>query len=330
MKCLKCGYVTSESKETCSRCGSPLPPPVGMRAPARPRQQTPTTTPNPQAPESAVHLPDWRKEVSRKVKEYGEKKKILTTPPQPLKEAADRGGRGAEEQGSGGVEERGREVVMPPVVAARPKIATDASLRIEPQPLPPDPPKTVVPEPPLFSTSAAALEPEPRHQRPLPPLEAEIHAGDLGEEFELEEPLALEPSTPAAPLHLSRRAAALAIDNTILVALHAGLLYLCAEIISRSFRDLFADAWLPLLGIFLLFHCLYYAYFYMTSRQTPGQVFFGIELRDPTAGTISLGKVLSRWFSLVLLNIFNLVPVLTGRHFLLLDRISGTEIRTLK
>lgn len=329
MKCLKCGYVTSESKETCSRCGSPLPPPVGMRAPARPRQQTPATTPNPQAPETGVHLPDWRKEVSRKVKEYGEKKKILTTPPQPLRGAEERGSGGVEEQGSGRAEEQGNEVVMPPVSAARPKIVTDASLRIEPPHLPPDPPEPPAPEP-MYSPAAAALEPEPRLSRPLPALEADINAGDLGEDFQLEAALALEPSTPAAPLYLGRRAVALAIDSTILVALHAGLLYLCAEIISRNFRDLFADAWLPLTGIFLLFHCLYYAYFYMTSRQTPGQVFFGIELRDPNAGTIALGKVLSRWFSLVFLNVFNLVPVLTGRRFLLLDRISGTEIRTLK
>ena len=330
MKCLKCGYVTSETNENCARCGSALPPPASSRTPARMRPQNHApVTPN---SEPGASLPDWRQEVSRKVKEYGEKKRILTTPPHALKheqqpesvEQEQRSG-GAEEQGGRGAEERRGGGAGGQAVNKRPKVVTDATPRVEPQPEIRAPEKRST-----FAAPAASLELEPRIPRPILPPEQEIYAGDLEEGLELA--LAAEPPTglDTSSLLLGSRAAALAIDNTILVVLHAGLLYLCAEIISYNLRDLFVEAWLPLTGIFLLFHCLYYAYFYKTSRQTPGQVFFGIELRDPGAGAVPLGKVIGRWFALVFLNVFNLAPLLMGRPFLLLDRLSGTEIRSLK
>lgn len=311
MKCLKCGYVTSESKEKCARCGSPLPVKPASRVPARHRQVTPPAPPEPAPPAPPSDaLPDWRKEVSRKVKAYGEKKKILTTPPQPLKEG--------EAPSAAELDPDPPAPVHPP----RPRIATSAFSRVEPpEPFTPDPP----PAPP-----SAPHEPEPL-PRPLPPFDEEIFAEDLNQEFVADEPLEEEEDAVAGPpLYLGRRTVSFVIDSMILVALHTGLLYLCSEIISYNFHDLFVEAWLPLAGIFLLFHCLYYLYFYKTSRQTPGQVFFGIELRDPLAGTIAVRKILLRWLCMVVLNIFNLVPVVTGRRFLVLDRVSGTQVRTLK
>lgn len=327
MKCLKCGYVTSESKDNCARCGSPLPPPAQLRTPARMRPQNHApVTPN---PEPEAPLPDWRKEVSRKVKEYGEKKRSLTTPPGALKQEQDHENVAEEPKGRGAEELRRRGAGDPGETAEPPgnprqKVVTDATLRVEPKSE-----IRAAAERSAYAAPSVSFEPEPRPMRPPlipPPPEQEIRAGDLDLALD-DEPVA---GMDTSSLLLSRRAAALAVDSTILIALHAVLLYLCAEIISYNFRDLFVEAWLPLTGIFLLFHCLYYAYFYKTSRQTPGQVFFGIELRDPGAGAVPFGRVLGRWFALVFLNVFNLAPLLMGRPFLLLDRLSSTEIRTLK
>lgn len=317
MKCLKCGYVTSESKENCARCGSPLPVHGNARTRGVSRQTTPEARPaEPAASSSAPSsdsVPDWRKEVSRKVKEYGEKKRILTTPPQPLKD---------------GESYRAQPDPEPPVEPEQPapRIASPAFSRVEP-PEPDSPAVMSVPDTP--PAPSAPRETETRVPRHLPPLNEEIFAGDLNDEMfldETEEGL----SGSDVPLFLGRRSAALIIDSVILVALHALLLYLCAEIISYNFHDLFQEALVPLAAVFLLFHCLYYAYFYKTSRQTPGQVFFGIELRDPLAGTIALRKILIRWLCLVVLNVLNLIPLVMGHHFLVLDRASGTQIRTLQ
>lgn len=303
MKCLKCGFVTSETKEQCARCGSPLP--AHLAAPRNSAHRIVTPAPPPPQQEPSPEVPDWRKEVTRKVKEYGEKKKILTTPPQPLRD------------------NRKVDIQPEPALFAepdppRPKITTSVLSRVEP-PEPDPPPPPPAPAGPL---------PEPRMIRQLPPLDEEIFAGDLElDTFEEEDEM---PGDEGTRLYLGRRAGSLLIDSAIIVVLHAVLLYLCAEIISRSFHDLLLETWLPLAGIFLLFHCLYYSYFYKTSRQTPGQVFFGVEIRDPMAGGISLQRILVRWFCFVFLNVFNFIPLLLGRHFLLLDRISGTRIQSLK
>jgi uncharacterized RDD family membrane protein YckC len=89
-------------------------------------------------------------------------------------------------------------------------------------------------------------------------------------------------------------------------------------------------SWPALLGVFLLAHCLYYVYFYSTSRQTPGQVFVALELRDPLSSRISLQRILVRWLSMVILNVLNFIPLISKKNYLLLDQFSGTEIRSLK
>lgn len=137
-------------------------------------------------------------------------------------------------------------------------------------------------------------------------------------------------STPEPPPRLLfRRACSLLLDSIILVVLHLALIYLVSQIISHPFQDLVTAAWIPLVSIFLLFHYVYYLYFYKTSRQTPGQVFLAIELRDPLSSRISFVKITIRWLSLVLLSVLNLAPALVGKP-LLLDQLSRTEIRSLK
>src|SRR5262245_12469344 len=70
MKCPKCGYLGSQFDQQCRRCGMPFVPPEPPQR--KPREQG----------------EGWRSEVSQKVKAYGERKKILTTPPKPLKDEA--------------------------------------------------------------------------------------------------------------------------------------------------------------------------------------------------------------------------------------------------
>jgi uncharacterized RDD family membrane protein YckC len=136
--------------------------------------------------------------------------------------------------------------------------------------------------------------------------------------------------TPSSVLLLGRRTKAFILDTMIVIVLYFLFLYLGYRFLNFDFRSFLSVSWKSLLQIFLLTHFLYYLYFYKISRQTPGQVFFALELRDPFSSQIGLGKILLRWLCLVFLNILNLLPLLTQHKFLLLDRLSGTEIRSLK
>src|SRR5262245_14374141 len=75
MKCPKCGFTPSRPATRCVRCGTSFP------------EEQLSIEPEPVLQAKAV-VPEWRKEVTRKAREYGERKKILTTPPRPLKEHA--------------------------------------------------------------------------------------------------------------------------------------------------------------------------------------------------------------------------------------------------
>lgn len=249
----------------------------------------------------------WRNEVSQKVKAYGERKKILTTPPKPLKDSTPA------EPFQEPVRKPEPEVRQPPPAPARPAV------NVRPNLDPPPPPVAPPVQKPTFAETVRSGAP------PMPSLD--IHNDDLLEE---EPPRVALPETAAAPRYIGRRAISFVIDNIILIVLHAALVYACSIIISYDFLTLVRETWIPLIGVFLLFHCIYYTYFYKTSRQTPGQVFYKLELRDPNSGAIPLRKVLVRWLCMIVLNVFNLIPALTGKGPLLLDRISGTEIRQLR
>lgn len=302
MKCPKCGFITSDLKKQCMRCGSALP----GKGEARDNPAPAAAPPAPAPPQPAVaptgsEVPEWRKQVTQKVREYGERKKLLTTPPGPIKETPP------------------EELSFP----AEPELVERAQSA---QPAAPNPapavrePRAPVPEPP-----APRPDPEPRSVE----LPVDVAPEDFMDfEQEEEEPEG-EASPARRPLLLGRRLVSLLLDNMLLVVLHSALIYLVAQIISFQFLDLVRVAVVPLAAIFLLFHFVYYAYFYKTSRQTPGQVFFGIELRDPLSAQISTGKIAVRWLCLVVLNVLNLLPALAGKP-LLLDQISKTEIKTLR
>lgn len=177
---------------------------------------------------------------------------------------------------------------------------------------------------PLQAAMAPAPHPpEPSQPRQiLPPVDLSVE--DLtGLDLEFSEP----PETP--PPLLLRRGGSLLVDSTLLVVLHGCLVYLVSRIISYRFDELVRSAWTPLVLVFLLFHFVYYAYFYRTSRQTPGQVFFKIELRDPFSSRISFGKITIRWLCLIVLGVLNLIPMMVHKP-LLLDQLSHTEVRSLK
>lgn len=289
MKCPKCGFITSELKVQCMRCGSSLP---GRKEdPAHVPDSPPAPVVPPPVP--AAEVPEWRRQVTQSVREFGERKKLLTTPPNPLRPSIDTPSEPFPE-----IETGSRDI----------------------DPSPPAPPPVV--EPPLPPPVAAPSAPPPPRQI-LPPVDLSVD--DL---IDMEVDPLESPQEPP-PRLLFRRACSLLLDSIVLIVLHAGLIYLVSQIISHPFEELVRAAWIPLVSIFLLFHYVYYAYFYKTSRQTPGQVFVAIELRDPLSSRISLVKITIRWLCLILLNILNLVPVLFGKS-LLLDLLSGTEIRSLK
>src|SRR5688500_8335971 len=130
MKCLKCVFVTSESKVACGRCGASMPVKERGQSGAdhRKPQAAPAQPPAASGP-GREPGPAWRREVTRKVKEYGEKRKYLTPPPQPLKE-------------------RNPETDEAPAAA------------VESEPGPSAPPPAMRPQP---------VEPPRRQHRPAPP-----------------------------------------------------------------------------------------------------------------------------------------------------------------
>lgn len=294
MKCPNCGLVISEKRRRCSRCGTSL---------RRGSSDTPTTPEQlaaqgnePEDGSSAV--PEWRKEISQKVRAYGERKKYLTTPPAPLKEEG------------------------PP----EPRI----SLVPQPEETPFAPQQSM---PPIDGKRKDTLieekSPAARHhsQASNPMNRSEIHADDYpGLVF----PQSDETAESIPPLLLVRRFGALVVDTILIFLLSFAVLWFVSWLYDKNWEVFFASMRLQSAGLFLLGHCLYYLYFYKTSRQTPAQVFFSLELRVPGLNNIPVGKILARWFSMVFLNIFNLMPVFLGKKFLLLDLLSGTEIRSLR
>ncbi len=336
MKCPKCGYVTSESRQNCGRCGHTLH--LAARSPvADPPDQDNITVGSSTQPDPAGRLtvPEWRKQVTEKVKAYGERKKYLTTPPGPLKDtaAADT----AAAPSAAPIREDHPPVQQRSGAAARTPVVMKEQQRPTPKRTPerivvPAAPVTVEKPPAAAAAAAAAATPaaaqllKPRPTRILLDVEADdFKSLDLVQD-EKDEDYSEQP----VELYLLRRGVALLIDTAILLALHFFLIYVCAQIIGYDYPQLLAQAWQPFLGVFFLFHCVYYLYFYRTSRQTPGQVFLGIELRDPASGTIRASKILIRWACMVFLNVLNFFTLFESRKYLLLDRISGTEIRKLR
>jgi uncharacterized RDD family membrane protein YckC len=286
MKCPKCGFNNHRPGTRCVRCGNPFPE----------LQQQLSIEPE-LVQQTKPSVPDWRKEVTRKAREYGERKKILTTPPRPLKENAN------------DPEHSIRHKSIVPAVEASTATIESEPIRITPEVFPPA----------LKSSPQPLLrDPQPRRRleldlEPILPPGIELESDTNGEH----------------PLNIGRRFAALLVDHAILIGLTFAVTFFFREVLSYDLRTKF-ESWFPIVAAMLLFHFLYYFYFHTTSRQTPGQVFLSLEVRNPSGGSISAGKVFGRWAALVFLNVFNLVPLFLGKNFLLLDLLSGTEVRSFK
>ena len=235
-------------------------------------------------------VPEWRKEVAEKVRAYGDRKKRLTTPPGPLRE----------------------QVTNEELAPVSP----------ETSPAPPTPPPVDRPSPPVrIPPRPVVPREEPataQHSANHPPVE--IWSNDLDSDSEIED---------ASGLFLGRRCAAFLIDHGILGIMFSAILFCVSVWLRMGSLQLLKVAWPSALGIFLLIHFLYYVYFYITSRQTPGQVFLSLELKDPSSMQIPLLKIMLRWLAMIGFSLLNLLPVLFGKK-LLLDDISGTEIRSLR
>ncbi len=287
MKCPKCGFTNHRPGTHCVRCGNPF----------HEQQQQLSIEPE-SVQQTKPSVPDWRKEVTRKAREFGERKKILTTPPRPLKEHAN------------DPEPSIRHKPMVPAVEV-------STATIEPEPT------RITPEifPPTLKTSPQPLL---REQQPRRRLELDLEQM-LPPGIELE-----SDANEEHPLYVGRRFAALLADHAILIGLAFAVMFFFREVLSYDLLTKFRSAWFPIVAALMLFHFLYYLYFHTTSRQTPGQVFLSLEIRNPSGGAVSAGKAFGRWAALVFLNVFNLVPLFSGKKFLLLDHLSGTEVRSFK
>jgi uncharacterized RDD family membrane protein YckC len=249
-----------------------------------------------------TQLPEWKKEVAEKVKAYGERKKRLTTPPHPLKEN------------------------NPSVRQQQIPVKQTISLAEEPEPF-------IPPKPPL---KPMRNEIKQEQLQPIPPDPVEQPAVEIWpediQEFSRLEKLILqeteEEDSSNASTYLVRRFGAGLIDHGLLIAITVVMLFAFSVFLNQSMQWVLLSAWKGSLSLFLLVHFIYYLYFYRTSRQTPGMLFMSLELRHPVLSSIPLSKIIFRWFLFVVLNIFNIVPLLAGKQYLLLDRLSGTEVRS--
>lgn len=233
-----------------------------------------------------TQLPEWKKEVAEKVKAYGERKKRLTTPPQPIKETIEA--------------ERVQEPELKTAAPLHLDSVTEAKEAVF-QPL-----EAVIPS--TFEVWSEDLKDFPRIEE--------------GVEFEREE------ATPSAAPYLMRRIVAGLIDHAILVVLLVIVLFPFSFVLGESMEWLVLYMWKATLSLFLLLHFLYQLYFLRSSRQTPGMLFVSLELRDPGDQTIPVGKIIVRWLTFMFLNVFNLLPALLGKPYLLHDHISNTEMRS--
>jgi uncharacterized RDD family membrane protein YckC len=304
MKCPKCGFTPSRPATRCVRCGTSYPEPQQL-----------SIEPEPVLQAAATAVPDWRKEVTRKAREYGERKKILTTPPRPLKEQESEPA--VQQQRTVPRFERIAprvEPVLPRVEPIVPRVEVSAAIEPEPQ-------ITTEVLPPPIKTSPPPLI---REQQPIRRIEL-----DLEEVLPLQVELESETSEEH-PLYIGRRFAALLSDHVIMIGLVFAVWFFSRVVFGYDLKVKFESSALPIIGALLVFHFLYYFYFHKTSRQTPGQVFLSLEIRNPSTNSIPARKVIGRWASLVFLNVFNLLPVFLGKKFLLLDLLSGTEVRSFK
>jgi uncharacterized RDD family membrane protein YckC len=165
------------------------------------------------------------------------------------------------------------------------------------------------------------------------PLEAVTHSTfDVWTEdvVGVEERKQIEEATPSTGPYLLRRIAAGAIDHTILVVLLIAVLFGFSVMLGESIKWLVVSAWMATISLFLLMHFIYHLYFLRASRQTPGMLFLSLELRDPGSQVIPVGKIIFRWFTFIILNVFNILPAFMGKPFLLHDHVSSTEMRSFK
>ena len=257
------------------------------------RKETPVET----------HLPEWKKEVAEKVKAYGERKKRLTTPPNPLKQNSEQ-------------ERKVHEIPVAPSIPL-PRETPSLERRVQESSSFARPAE---PKQPSIAASEATTAPSP----------FEIWTDDVqgvaiqdGSETEDEN------SVQNGPF-LMRRLLAGVIDNAMLIIVTLVLLYGFSFFMEAPLEWLIVSSWKGTLLMFLLTHFLYQLYFLRASRQTPGMLFVALEVRDPVITVVPIGKIIVRWLALIFLNVFNVIPVLKGKNFLLLDQLSGTEMRSFK
>ena len=264
------------------------------------RKETPINT----------QLPEWKKEVAEKVKAYGERKKRLTTPPHPLRQNNDNHTQ---------IEQIPVKPAVPYLRPAPSAELTRAEAVSQPQAKPPE-------TKPLENKSSFFSSAETAPSQPA----VEVWTQDVQGLVDLEALAQGDDSNAVPGPYLMRRVLASVIDNAMLIIVTAALLFGFSFFMNTPVEWLIFSSWKGTLLLFLLIHFLYYLYFLRASRQTPGMLFVSLEVRDPSIHSVPIGKIIVRWFAMVLLNVVNMLPAIQGKHFLLLDQLSGTEVRSFK
>ena len=94
-----------------------------------------------------------------------------------------------------------------------------------------------------------------------------------------------------------RRALAAVTDGVVLAAIEAGLVMVAGVLLNAEPALLLTRSYLPLAGMFLCLHFLYYVLFTSMTGQTPGKRLLGLRVAGRDRGVIGMGAAVARWLA---------------------------------
>lgn len=94
-----------------------------------------------------------------------------------------------------------------------------------------------------------------------------------------------------------RRTLAAVTDVVVLAAIEAGLVMVAGVLLNTEPALLLTQSYLPLAGMFLCLHFLYYVLFTSMTGQTPGKRLLGLRVATKDRGVIGMGAAVARWLA---------------------------------
>lgn len=119
-------------------------------------------------------------------------------------------------------------------------------------------------------------------------------------------------------------------DAILLLSFEALLIWIASMILKTTPLNVFFQSMLPLGGLFLVLHFIYYMLFMSITGQTPGKSLFQLKVVNKHGNSMGFGRALLRW----ILQIISLAPAALGFFFMFVspqghtfyDMVLGTKL----